>query len=45
MKDDKGNIAGSDEEKAKVIAEHLKKVLVPVGKETNKEYKPCEMTI
>ena len=44
VKDDKGNIAGSDQEKVKLIAEHFKEVLAPKGKETNKEYKPCEMT-
>ena len=38
------NIAGNDEEKAQLIAEYFTSVLAPEGKETNKEYPPCEMT-
>ena len=45
VQDDKGGIAGNDEEKARLISEHFQKVLAPEGMETNKNYPSCRMTV
>ena len=40
VEDDDGKLAGNDEEKARLIAEHFERALAPIGAETNKKYQP-----